>query len=112
MRLRSAVVRCQFPIFDSRTGNKNDFRSLETKGNGKGTQMAVENYGFCETIEGFGFYEVKEKIVQALADEGFGILTEIDVQASLKKKLDISLHLVTKYHDKSPPILSRGKAAI
>lgn len=51
--------------------------------------MALENYGFGETIEGFGFYEVKEKIIQALADEGFGIVTEVDVQATLKKKLDI-----------------------
>jgi uncharacterized protein (DUF302 family) len=35
------------------------------------------------------FDEVVSRIKQALKDEGFGILTEIDVKDTLKKKLDV-----------------------
>lgn len=35
------------------------------------------------------FDESIEKVTEALKKEGFGILTEIDVQATLKKKLDV-----------------------
>ncbi|MFK5893953.1 MAG: DUF302 domain-containing protein [Pseudomonadota bacterium] len=33
--------------------------------------------------------EAEEKAINALKNEGFGILTEIDVQAVLKKKIDV-----------------------
>ena len=46
------------------------------------------NYYFNKTINGT-FEEVIEKVTQGLKEEGFGILTEIDVTETLKKKLDI-----------------------
>jgi uncharacterized protein (DUF302 family) len=36
-----------------------------------------------------GFKEAIEKVTEALKSEGFGILTEIDVKDTLKKKLDV-----------------------
>jgi len=39
-----------------------------------------------------GFDEAIEKVTEALKSEGFGILTEIDVEETLKKKLDVDFH--------------------
>ena len=39
-----------------------------------------------------GFEESIEKVTEALKQEGFGILTEIDVKETLKKKLDVDFH--------------------
>jgi len=46
-------------------------------------------YYFQKTLFNLGFDEAIEKVTEELKKEGFGILTEIDVQATLKKKLDI-----------------------
>ncbi|PRX42195.1 uncharacterized protein DUF302 [Salegentibacter salegens] len=46
-------------------------------------------YYFNKTVNGT-FEEVIEKVAQGLKDEDFGILTEIDVTATLKKKLDVN----------------------
>ncbi|MGD2050668.1 MAG: DUF302 domain-containing protein [Chloroflexota bacterium] len=37
-----------------------------------------------------GFESTIEKVVEALKVEGFGVLTEIDVKSTLKKKLDVN----------------------
>ncbi len=45
-------------------------------------------YGFNTTVS-CSIAEAVEKVTAALATEGFGILTEINVQAAMKKKLDL-----------------------
>ena len=45
-------------------------------------------YYFNKTIEG-SFDEVYQRTLEALKKEGFGVLTEIDVKETLKKKLDV-----------------------
>lgn len=46
------------------------------------------NYYFNKTLKG-EFNSVIDKVTSALKLEGFGILTEIDVKETLKKKLDV-----------------------
>ena len=45
-------------------------------------------YGFTVTVPG-GFDTVLTRVTEELQKQGFGVLTEIDVQATLKKKLDL-----------------------
>jgi uncharacterized protein (DUF302 family) len=45
-------------------------------------------YYFCKTLDA-GFDEAVERTIEALKQEGFGIITEIDVKETLRKKLGI-----------------------
>jgi len=50
--------------------------------------MNKTNYGYSKQVN-FAFDQAVERIKAELEKEGFGILTEIDVKATLKKKLDV-----------------------
>ena len=47
------------------------------------------SYYFTTTLRGKGFEEVIELVTVELKKEGFGVLTEIDVKETLKKKIDV-----------------------
>jgi len=49
--------------------------------------QAATNYQFRTHLD-LPYDQAIEKVTAALKEEGFGILTEIDVKATLKKKLD------------------------
>ncbi len=46
-------------------------------------------YYFNKTLTNLSFDEVVDKTTLALKEEGFGILTEIDIKTTLKNKLDV-----------------------
>ena len=47
-------------------------------------------YGYTAHMQGVSFDDARARVTDALKQEGFGILTEIDVQSTLKAKLDRS----------------------
>lgn len=57
--------------------------------------MPSNTYGLSVTVEG-DYQQILEKTTAVLKEQGFGVLTEIDVKATLKKKLDVDVprHLI------------------
>ena len=45
-------------------------------------------YGYTAHLPGVSFQDARARVIDALKAQGFGVLTEIDVQATFKKKLD------------------------
>lgn len=50
--------------------------------------MASRNLGMERTLDA-SFEDVLERVPAALKEEGFGVLTEIDVAKTLKEKIDV-----------------------
>lgn len=50
----------------------------------------MDQYYFSKTVD-LSFEEAIARVTEELKKEGFGVLTEIDVQATLKKKLDVDM---------------------
>lgn len=48
-------------------------------------------YYLSKTVD-LAFDDAVARVTEELKKEGFGVLTEIDMQATLKKKLDVDLH--------------------
>jgi len=55
------------------------------------TQTTIERcpYGFGKVLEHTTVDAALEKVTAALKQEGFGVLTQIDVKDTLRKKLDV-----------------------
>ncbi len=49
------------------------------------------NYYFTKILSG-NFENIIEIVIESLKTEGFGVLTEIDLKATLKKKLDVDIY--------------------
>ncbi|WP_134732072.1 DUF302 domain-containing protein [Amycolatopsis nivea] len=67
--------------------------------------------GLSRTYRDAGFDDVMTKTRTALADAGFGVLTEIDVQATMREKLDERMERYTILGACNPPLAHRALTA-
>ena len=65
------------------------------------------SYYFRKKIEG-SFDEVLERAIASLKSEGFGVLTEIDVKETLKKKLNVDFQKYRILGACNPPFAYRA----
>ena len=64
-------------------------------------------YGFATTVA-MPYAQALERTREELAKEGFGVLTEIDVAATLKKKLDVTFPPYTILGACNPPLAHKA----
>lgn len=53
--------------------------------------MKELKFGYETLLPDTGFDEARERVTKALADQGFGVLTSIDVQKTLKSKIGVDM---------------------
>ncbi|WP_328856299.1 DUF302 domain-containing protein [Williamsia herbipolensis] len=64
--------------------------------------------GLSTTLTDTDLATAKQKVTDALDEQGFGVLTEIDVQATMKKKLDEDMETFTILGACNPHIAHRA----
>ncbi|SDX77551.1 DUF302 domain-containing protein [Flavobacterium degerlachei] len=67
-------------------------------------------YYFSKTIND-SFENAIQKVTESLKSEGFGILTEIDLKATFKKKLDVDFYNYTILGACNPPFAYKALQA-
>jgi uncharacterized protein (DUF302 family) len=65
-------------------------------------------YGYNVHLAGTSHETAKARVTEALEVEGFGILTEIDVRATFKKKLDLEFRPYTILGACNPALAARA----
>ncbi len=69
-------------------------------------------YGFTTTLTGESFDQVLAKTVEALKAEGFGILSDIDVQRAMQEKLNVDMPPYRILGACNPPLAHQALQAV
>jgi uncharacterized protein (DUF302 family) len=70
----------------------------------------TQAYGISTTVKG-SYEETIPRVTDALKQEGFGILTQIDVRDTLKKKLDVDFPKYIILGACNPPLAHKALSA-